>query len=108
MTRNDAVDLFAITEEGRSSGVPHGDALVSFAEAVVSRDRDVIARTRRALIEAMGVEAMVDAAAVAANFERMVRIADGSGIPLGAALESRSRAVVAELQLDRLKANGVS
>jgi hypothetical protein len=30
-----------------------------------------------------GVEAMFDPAAVASNFERMVRIADGTGIPLG-------------------------
>jgi hypothetical protein len=73
-----------------------------------SRDRDVIATTRGAVVEAMGVEAMVDAAAVAANFERMVRIADGTGIPLGDSLESRSRAVVDELQLERLKAGGVS
>ena len=102
------MDLHAITEAGHASGVPHGDALVSFAEAVVSRDRDVIASTRDALSEAMGIEAMVDAAAVAANFERMVRIADGTGIPLGESLESRSRAVVDELQLDRLKADGVS
>lgn len=51
----------------------------------------------------MGVEAMVDAAAVASNFERMVRIADGTGIPLGSSLESRSRAVVDELKLERLR-----
>ena len=106
MTQGETVDLSAITEAGRTSGVPHGDALVSFAEAVVSRDRDRIARSRDALIAAMGVGAMVDAAAVAANFERMVRIADGTGIPLGRGLESRSRAVVDELQLERLKTRG--
>ena len=100
--------MFAIAEEGRASGVPHGDVLVSFAEAVVSRDGSRIATTRDALIEAMGVEAMVDAAAVAANFERMVRIADGTGIPLGEGLETRSRAVRDELQLERLRANRVS
>ena len=100
--------MFALTEDGRSSGVPHGDALVSFAEAVVSRDPFTIATTRDALIEAMGVEAMVDAAAVAANFERMVRIADGTGIPLGASLEARSRAVVDELQLERLRTSRLS
>jgi hypothetical protein len=99
------VDVSAITEDDRSSGVPHGDALVSFAEAVVSRDPSAIAMTRDGLIEAMGVEAMVDAAAVASNFERMVRIADGTGIPLGEGLESRSRAVRDELKLEeRLRA----
>jgi hypothetical protein len=40
-----------------------------------------------------GVEAMFDAAAVASNFERMVRIADGTGIPLGERLETAARGV---------------
>jgi hypothetical protein len=109
LTRKEEVDVSAITEEGRASGVPHGEALVSFAEAVVSRDRATIAAARDALIEAMGVGGMVDAAAVASNFERMVRIADGTGIPLGDALESRSRTVRDELRLEeRLRANRVS
>ena len=50
----------------------------------------------------MGVAAMVDAAAVASNFERMVRIADGTGIPLGDRMESLARPVIDELQLERL------
>ena len=54
----------------------------------------------------MGVAAMVDAAAVASNFERMVRIADGTGIPLGDRLESLARPVVDELQLERLRGGG--
>jgi hypothetical protein len=58
------------------------------------------------LADEMGVAAMVDAAAVASNFERMVRIADGTGIPLGDQLESFSRPVVDQLQLERLKAAG--
>jgi hypothetical protein len=100
------VDLHAVTESGRTSGVEHGDMLVEFAEAVAGRDPDDIARARQRLIEAMGTAAMVDAAAVASNFERMVRIADGTGIPLGEALENRSRAVVDELRLDRLRTGG--
>jgi hypothetical protein len=78
---------------------------VTFAEAVFSRDREAIAHGRDQLIAAMGVEAMVDAAAVISNFERMVRIADGTGIPLGEMLESRSRAVVEELHLDRFRSS---
>jgi hypothetical protein len=92
-----------VTETGRASGVAHGEVLSDFAEAVVGRDLVVISRARQRVIDAMGVAAMVDAAAVASNFERMVRIADGTGIPLGEALETRSRAVVDELRLDRLR-----
>jgi hypothetical protein len=34
------------------------------------------------LVDELGAEALVDASAVIGNFQRMVRIADGSGIPL--------------------------
>ena len=44
---------------------------------------------------------MVDAAGVASNFERMVRIADSTGIPLGDGLETFSAEVRAELNLER-------
>ena len=101
------MDLHAVIESGRASGVEHGEVLVELADAVVGRDASAIAVARRRVIEAMGVGAMVDAAAVAANFERMVRIADGTGIPLGEWLEARSRAVgVDELQLERMRAGG--
>ena len=44
---------------------------------------------------------MVDAAGVASNFERMVRIADATGIELGAALEGLTANVRTVLSLDR-------
>ena len=46
---------------------------------------------------------MVDAAGVASNFERMVRIADATGIPLGEGLEEFSSEVRLELGLDRMQ-----
>ena len=55
----------------------------------------------------MGVAALIEAAGVASNFQRMVRIADSTGIPLGEGLEQRSEEVRAELDLDRFKAKGV-
>lgn len=103
--KGEAVDLRAVTESGHASGIAHGDALVAFAEAVVSGDAAAIASTRQRLTDAMGVAAMVDAAAVVSNFERMVRIADGTGIPLDARLETIGRPVIDELELDRLRAD---
>ena len=50
------------------------------------------------------MEEMIDAAAVASNFERMVRIADSTGIPLGERLETMGRGVIDELGLERLRA----
>ena len=51
----------------------------------------------------MSSEAMVDAAAVASNFERMDRIADSTGIPLGEGLEAMSLEVREELDLGRFQ-----
>lgn len=55
--------------------------LMAYADAAVRRDPDLA--ERRATVEsALGAEAVVDAAATVANYQRMVRIADGCGIPL--------------------------
>ena len=64
------------------SGVAAGAQLTEFAEAVVLGDQERIRSAAAAVEQALGTAAMVDAAAVIANFQRMVRIADSTGIPL--------------------------
>jgi hypothetical protein len=78
------VDLQMVAGEDNASGggIRHGRELAAFAEAVASRDETDLEKSRSALVQAGGAEVMVDAAAVAANFQRMVRIADSTGIPL--------------------------
>ena len=56
------------------------------------------------MLEVLSPEAMVDAAGVASNFERMVRIADSTGIPLDERMEVLSREVRDALQLERFAA----
>ena len=63
--------------------MPDEDVLIRFAEAAVRRD-DQLPRAREAVAERLGDAALVDTAAIVGNFERMVRIADGTGIPLDA------------------------
>jgi hypothetical protein len=75
--------------------------LIAFTEAVVEDDDAALARSRQAVIGAMGAAAMVDAAGVAANFERMVRIADSTGIPLDDRMEKMTQTVREELHLER-------
>ena len=75
-------DLRAVTDDAAVSGVPHGEALTAFAEASVRGGPEQIAGARDALAAEMGPLAVVDAAGVAANFQRMTRIADATGIPL--------------------------
>lgn len=61
--------------------IPHADALVEFAEAVVARDASRIAKARAVVLATMGAPALVDVAAVVAAFHGFVRIADAIGIP---------------------------
>ena len=83
------VDLSAITDgkAAATSGVPHADALVALAEAVVTGDDEALASSRADVIAKVGPEGFVDACAVVGNFQRMVRVADSTGIPLDAPLE---------------------
>jgi len=62
-----------------AAGLPHGSELRAFAEAVAGHDEQVLAAARAALVDATDEAFMLDAAAVAANFEMMTRVADGTG-----------------------------
>ena len=77
------VTLEAVMQRDAQSGVDYGKELVAFVEAVVARDHDAIETARNQLAQVAGINATVDTAGVISNFQRMVRIADSTGIGLG-------------------------
>jgi hypothetical protein len=95
-------DLHAVTagEAAAPVGVPHERELIALAEAVVRGSESELAEARSKGLAALGPESFVAAAAVASNFERMVRIADATGIPLDAPLAVISAGMRAELGID--------
>ena len=95
------VDIQAIggDEESADQGIEFGAQLMRFAEAVASRDDVSIPAARQALIDVAGTDVMVDAAGVAANFHRMVRIADSIGIPYDAHESKTSKEIEEQLNL---------
>ena len=97
------VDLQIINgdESATAGDIEHGLALLKFAEAVAGRDEDALATARNVLLQEAGAEVLVDAAAVAGNFQRMVRIADATGIPLDERSAAVSYGVAKELNLRR-------
>ena len=97
------MNVEALTDPTIESGVPHGRALLEFATAVVDGDDSNLAGTREAVRAEMGDAGVADAAAVASNFERMVRIADSIGIELGDWMETFTKEVRTGLALDRLR-----
>jgi len=100
------VNLTALIDHAAaaSSGVEHGQLLMAFAEAMVGEDDNALTHVRHAVIEGLSPAAMVDAVGVASNFERMVRIADATGIPLDARMEALSHEVRDTLHLERFLA----
>lgn len=102
-TTTTEIDLQAIAgnEASAARGIPFGPELMRFAEAVAQRDAQALVQARQALLQAAGPAVLVDAAGVAANFQRMVRIADATGIPVDDMQSELGRQVREELGLAR-------
>jgi hypothetical protein len=111
------VSVVTDPKAAHASGIPHAECLVGFAEAAVadmagdvgvddeSAARDLPAWRDRVRGE-LSPEALVDAAAVVANFQRMVRIADGTGIALDTPVNLLTHEIRADLGIDGFASAG--
>lgn len=81
-------------------GIPDGDLLVGFVEAVLGDDEAELIAARRRLHDALGDAGLVDAAGVIANYSALDRVADATGIPLEPAKEANTATIRAELGID--------
>jgi hypothetical protein len=90
----------ADAESAEESSVPGAGALVGLVEASLSAERDDAEAARERVRRELGSDALVDAAAVIGNFERMTRIADSTGIPLDAPVNVMTESIRAELGID--------
>ena len=97
------VDLQMINGDDNATegDVAHAKALMHFAESFARRDEAALSEARDALRADAGADVLVDTAGVAANFQRMVRIADSVGIPLDDRNVAISAGVREELNLQR-------
>ena len=109
------VDLRGVAgaEDLGDSAIPGAAALVLFAEAVVGSGTSAddapsaakaISDARARVAEELGVAASIDAAGIIGNFERMVRIADGTGIPLDTSVAVATSSIREDLGIDRFTA----
>ncbi len=88
---------------GAGTGVQHGALLIEFAEVMLGADVNLQVRVRQSVQNTLGAAALVDAAAVVASFNAVVKIADATGIPLEAYKAEATRALRQELDLDQLR-----
>lgn len=92
------VDVRAVTDPSIDPLVPDGEILLRFVDAVLEGRPD---EGRQEATAALGIAAVIDAAAVIGNFQMMNRVADGTGMPVGKGSRARSAALIEQLGLDR-------
>ncbi len=95
----------ALDGDGAGAGVPQGALLIEFGEAMLRGDAKRQAAAREAVYRGMGADALVDAAAIVASFNAVVKVADGSGIPLEGFKAEATQDLRQELGLERLNNN---
>ncbi len=91
--------------EQQPDGIEAGTELRDFADAILMKPPEEIADTRAKLVGRLNKQAMVDAAAVVGNFQRMVRIADGTGIPLDEPVVMISQSIREDLGINNFNAS---
>ena len=103
MTTDTEVDLQGVVgnKTSAATGIAFGAELMHFSESIALRDEKIIAESRKALLTAAGPAVLVDAAGVAANFQRMVRIADSIGIPFDYMDSTMAQGIQQDLGLKR-------
>jgi hypothetical protein len=75
-------DLTVLTGSAGDGNIRHGALLVSFADAVLGSDDARLSAIRSEVRAKMGDAALVDAAAIAATFNAIDRVADSTGIQI--------------------------
>ena len=100
---NTEVDILSINGDvdAAAKGVEFGVELMLFAESIATRNEETLVQTREELATIAGDVVLVEAAGVAANFQRMVRIADSMGIPVDNLAAKVGTEVRQELGIDR-------
>jgi hypothetical protein len=96
------LDLPAVAEGRAGVGLAHGDALLRFASACGGTDDRELVDARAALVAETDEAFMVDAAAVAANFEMMTRLADGTGAAMPEERLERSALEIETMGIEHL------
>lgn len=81
--------------------VPHAAELIEFGEAMLGPEAARQVHARDAVRAALGGAGLVDAAAIVASFNAVVKLADGTGIPLEDFKAEATRDLRAQLGLER-------
>jgi hypothetical protein len=90
-----------LVQENLDIGVLGGSELISFAEALIGADKLALDKARAELKTILGQDSVTAASAVAANFSKNDRIANGLGIPHNQMMLKATKDVRQQLDLDK-------
>ncbi len=76
------INVKALVDTSLDTGVPGGDLLLAYSDAIVGNDRAALDKAREALADGLSPATVTVAASIAANFSKNDRIANGCGIPV--------------------------
>ncbi len=93
------LDIRAIADPSVAIGVPGGDALIGFVDAVMGVSGESPHAARERVIDELDGASLFDAATVHGNFEMMNRVAEVSGIPIPRQSIDRNRDVIERLDI---------
>src|SRR4051794_5835640 len=96
-----SVDVGAVMDTARASGLDRGATLAALVEACIARRWDELGALCGAAEAAIGLDAVRDALIVAAGFNGITRIADATGIPLDPSTAAATQALCREIGIDR-------
>ena len=87
-----SIDFEGLTDPSCTEikGIPNSRELLQLANACLGDDDAALIEARQELVDKMGSAAMIDAVGVISNFQRMVRIADATGIPADGPMQAMS------------------
>ena len=95
-------DLKAVmSDKGLVNSIPHRKLLIAVVQAVFDDEIKNLDKAGREVRSEMGESAFVDACAIIASFSAVVKIADGTGIPLEDYKEKASRDIRKSLSIDK-------
>lgn len=93
------LDIAALRHPSLSIGVPGGNLLLRFVDALLVAS-EPLAIVQQQIIEELGPESLVDAASVFGNFEMMNRVAEATGIPISGEAIKRERELIETLDIE--------
>ena len=97
---NLTVNLEALVRPELEIGVPGGDLLLAFADALIGPDLARLESARTALAQGLSPATVTAAAAIGANFSKNDRIANGLGIPADPRMMKGTEDIREQLGLD--------